>query len=131
MLLPRMLLHRPARGGLTAKDKLSRRFEDFVHGRWSHLIDDGRTCAEQSSKVATRKRRRGQQDDVERRAARAEALVHMGELSAGRQALEGGASAPGNEHNVAAIQRRPAVMRNNSARICDHSDAVQRRVRQA
>ena len=67
MLLPRLLLHRPARGGLIAKDTLSRRFEDFVHGRWSHLIDDGRRCAEQSSKAATRKRRRGQQDDVERR----------------------------------------------------------------
>ena len=111
MLLPRMLLHRPARGGLIAKEKLSRRFEDFVHGRWSHLIDDGRTCAEQSSKIATRKRRRGQHDDVERRAARAEALVQMGELSAGRQALEGEALAPGNEHTLHQLQRRPAVPR--------------------
>ena len=59
MLLPRMLLHRPARGGLIAKDNVSRRFEDFVHGRWSHLIHDFRICVEQSSKVATRKERRG------------------------------------------------------------------------
>ena len=111
MLLPRMLLQRPARGGLIAKDKLSRRFEDFVHGRWSHLIDDGRICAEQSSKDATRKRRRVQHDDVERRAARAEALVQMGELSAGRQALEGEALALSNECTLHQLQRGPAVPR--------------------
>ena len=83
----------------------------FVYGKWSHLIDDGRICAEQSSKIATRKRRRGQHDDVERRAARVQALVQMGELSAGRQALEGEALAPGNEHTLHQLQRRPAVPR--------------------
>ena len=33
---------------------------------------------------------------MERRAERAETLVHLGELSSGRQALEGAALAPGN-----------------------------------
>ena len=45
-----------------------------------------------------RKRRRQlPADDVKRRAARALELVQMGELSAGRQALEGAAIAPGND----------------------------------
>ena len=85
----------------------------------------------------------GQQEDVERRAARAEGLVQLGELSAGRQALEGEALAPGNEHTLRQLQRRtcgaqtPAAgesreflaqvadlswTRNSSARICDHSE---------
>ena len=36
-------------------------------------------------------------DELRRRADRAEALVQMGELSAGRAALEGASLAPGNE----------------------------------
>ena len=73
------------RGGLIAKDKLSLRFEDFVHGRWSHLIDDGLVGLVQN-KV---RKLRPEKNDGERHAARAEALVQMGELLAGRQALEG------------------------------------------
>ena len=49
------------------------------------------------------------------RAARAEALVHMGELSAARQALEGATVAPGTRDTLNALQdpeRRPPVPRN-------------------
>ena len=51
--------------------------------------------AEQAANVSARRRRRERTGDVERRAARAVRLVQMGELSAGRQALEGAEVAPG------------------------------------
>ena len=53
-------------------------------------------------------------DDLESRAARAEALVQMGELSSARQALEGAVVAPGNDVTLRALQdpsRRPLVLR--------------------
>ena len=51
---------------------------------------------------------------MERRAERAETLVHLGELSSGRQALEGAALAPGNEETRRALTdatRRPPTPR--------------------
>ena len=144
-----MLLHRPARGGLIAKDKLSRWFEDFVHGKWLHLIDDGRTCAKQSSKIATRKRGRGQHDDVERRVARAQALVQNcqqeGRHWKARRWLQAtntrgtnfNADLQSPDTRCQKISRGSGQvvdlsrMRNSSPKICDHSDAVQWRVRQA
>ena len=42
-----------------------------------------------------RHKRRREGDNLVKRAARAEKLVHLGELSAGRQALEGAEVAPG------------------------------------
>ena len=51
---------------------------------------------------------------VERRAERAEALVQVGELSAGRQSLEGAPLAPGNQSTLRELQnpaRRPPVPR--------------------
>ena len=87
MLLPRMLLHKPPRGGFISKAKLAARFEVFSHGRWQKLIDAGRHCAEKAATAVSRKRRRtNQQSDVERRAIRAQNLVQLGEFS---QALEG------------------------------------------
>ena len=56
----------------------------------------GRHCAEDASRAQCRKRRKHQEDDLERRAGRALSLVQMGELSAGRQALEDTPVAPGN-----------------------------------
>ena len=80
MLLPRMLLHRPPRGGFISKAKLAARFEDFSHGRWQKLIDAGRHCAEEASTAVSRKRRTNQHSDIERRAVRAQSLVQLGEL---------------------------------------------------
>ena len=34
ILLPRLLLHRPLRGGNVHKSKLAQRFEDFARGHW-------------------------------------------------------------------------------------------------
>ena len=53
-------------------------------------------------------------DDPQRRADRAEALVQMGELSAGRHALEGAPIAPGTEATLKAFQdplKRPPTPR--------------------
>ena len=63
--------------------------------------------------ASARRQRRPVSDDVESRAARAE-LVHMGELSAARQALEGAALAPGTDATLAMLQnplRRPPTLR--------------------
>ena len=111
MLLPRMSLHRPPRGGFISKAKLAARFEDFSHGRWQKLIDAGRHCVEEAATAVSRKRHRtNQQSDIERRAVRAQSLVQLGELSAGRQALEGAVLAPGSiqtRQELSNPQRRP------------------------
>ena len=94
LLLPRMLLHKPVRGGLVPKKKLKER---FTQGRWEDLI-----FASQ------------QGDSVEKRADRALDLIQMGELSAARHALEGDPIAPGNRQTLSALQdpeRRPPVPR--------------------
>ena len=70
---------------------------------------------EEASRACTRKRRRQKpEDDITRRAARALALVQMGELSAGRQALEGADLAPGTMETLRELRdpvRRPARIR--------------------
>ena len=113
MMLPRMLLHRPPRGGLVSRDKLVRRFDMFSRGEWSGLIEASAACDLQAA-VGRRRRRRRPGDDLERRAARAEMLVHLGELSSARQALEGASVAPGSDQTLAMLSdpaKRPPVLR--------------------
>ena len=114
LLLPRLLLFRPPRGGKIPKAQLHRRFEAFARGEWATLMDCGQECTSRGAQACSRRRRRANHDDQESRAARAEALVQMGELSSARQALEGAAVAPGNEETRAALQnpeRRPPCLR--------------------
>ena len=115
LLIPRLLLHRPPRGGLVPKSKLVQRFDDFARGDWEKLFQSSDKCDEKASRAYTRKRRRQKpEDDITRRAARALALVQMGELSAGRQALEGADLAPGNMETLRELHdpvRRPARIR--------------------
>ena len=85
LLLPRMLLHRPPRGGLIAKDKLHERFPSFARGEWLALLEASGRCDEEAA--IARRRRRHQGDDVQKTAARAELKVALGELSSARQAL--------------------------------------------
>ena len=84
LLLPCLLLHRPPRGGNVPKCQLMERFSDFAGGRWFHLLEQSRAYATQASVTSRRRRRRPQGDEERRRADRAQALVQMGELSAGR-----------------------------------------------
>ena len=102
-LLPRLLLFRPLRGGLVSNRKLQERMALLNAGDWTKLLLESNSIAEA-----------GVQDDVSRRAARAERLALLGELSAGRQALEGAAIAPGNLSTLRALKkpvRRPATPR--------------------
>ena len=79
LVLPRILLRRPVRGGKIPKEKL---FTDFSRGRWIQMLIASLDCGDQAT-ILQNRRWRTQQDSVERRADRAEALVCMGELSTG------------------------------------------------
>ena len=94
LLLPR-LLHRKCRGGKIAKDKLKERFDLVQSGRWEQLLGSSVAFDEEASIQSTRKRRTQNHGDLEHRVNRALSRVQMGELTAGRQALEGADLAPG------------------------------------
>ena len=70
LLLPRLLLFKPARGGLLPKRQLQERFDQFMRGQWTQLLISSRDCCE-----SQHRRRRTQIDTIDRRAERAEALV--------------------------------------------------------
>ena len=59
LLLPRMLLHRPPRGGLIAKDKLHQRFQSFVRGEWLMLLEASGRCDEEAAIARRGRRHRG------------------------------------------------------------------------
>ena len=87
------------------------RFENFAAGRWGLLLKASRKCDEDASVAHSRKRRRHSVDsEIQRRCDRAQELVQLGELSSGRQALEGASLAPGSEATFAQLTnptRRP------------------------
>ena len=109
LLIPRLLLHRPARGGLIPRRKLRERFEKFVQGHWVELQV---AFAAMEDAAQTRRSRvsRTRSDTVGHRTARAESLAHLGHLSAARTALEGAPCAPGGGITLRGLQderRRP------------------------
>ena len=109
LLLPRILLFRPTRGGLVPRKKLEARFRQFQGGEWMQLLGEHPMEAHSRS---TRRSRRSNNDDEAQRAARALSRVQLGELSAARQALEGAAVAPGTLATLAALtnpEKRPPV----------------------
>ena len=75
LLIPRLLLHRPARGGLIPRGKLRERFEKFAQGRWVELQTVSATLEEDAHTARIRRGRR-RQDSVAVRAGRAESLAH-------------------------------------------------------
>ena len=68
-------------------------------------------CTEEAATVRQRRARRVQGNQDERRATRAFNFVQMGELSSGRQALEGEELAPGNEETLKELRKRVAIPR--------------------
>ena len=109
MMLPRMLLHGRPGGRVVSKVKLVERVQMFVRGPWDQLIRASEHCDERAA-VSRRRRTRRVGNDIEVRAARAEALVQIGELSSERQALQGAELAPGNRATLGALrnpERRP------------------------
>ena len=109
MLLPRMLLARP-RGGRISQRKLQTRINMFTTGQWYLLLEVSNECVRAGVEAS----RRSGRDDIKSRVRRAETLVHLGELSAGCQALDGAEVAPGNLAELAQLtnpERRPPVPR--------------------
>ena len=118
LILPRMLLHRPPRGGLLGKEKLLARFEKFAAGQWTDLLRASDLCSEQA-----RRKGRRQESGFDKRVSRALHLVQLGELSSGRQALEGADLAPGTTATLNALRdptKRPPRPREDVPRIPPH-----------
>ena len=85
LLLPRILLFRPPRGGFVQKSRLFERFQLFSAGRWVVLLEASRECANQAAVSSRRRRRRRDQGtSLQARADRAQTLIQLGELSAAR-----------------------------------------------
>ena len=129
LLLPRMLLHKPPRGGLVAQKKLEERFAAFAAGRWAELFRASREADVQASAQTVRRRRREFTDALSRRAQRAVSFVQMGELSAARQALEGAQLAPATLATLAALtnpDRRPSAPRESLGRGIEEHVPVER-----
>ena len=104
LLLPRLLLHRPARRGKSPK------VGRFRGGEWASLLASVQESSTRGGQAFCRRQRRSIHDATENMAARAEAL------SAPRQALERGAVDPGNTATLAALQnpqRRPPILRDS------------------
>ena len=99
LLLLRKLLHRSPRGGPISRDKLIGRFDQFAAGHWGDLIDASHKCT-QEAVTAFRRRQRRSTDPDAHRARRALQFVQLGELSSGRQALEGAELALGNRNTL-------------------------------
>ena len=93
-----------------SRAKLVELFEAFAKGEWTKFLRASEICNEQAAIARQRQRRRRRGDDLESRVIRAENLVHVGELSSARQALEGDAVAPGTQatlDKLQGVQRRP------------------------
>ena len=99
LLIPRMLLWKPSRGGLITKEKLQERVAAFAKGVGSLLSQ-----SEEATKSATAIRQRTRVDSVEQRAKRAQSLAELGELSSARLALDGACCAPRNELTLRALR---------------------------
>ena len=93
LLLPRFLLHR---GPTERRDHRQAEvvgFEKFNSGAWLDLLEESRKVTQEAAQ-ARRRRNRRTEDDLTRRVSRADASVHMGEVSSARQVLEGASLAP-------------------------------------
>ena len=56
MLLPRLLLHRPARGGMVPRKKLEERVSCFQEG-WLRLLEESQSSEAQAHQASSRRRR--------------------------------------------------------------------------
>ena len=66
LLLPRMMFHRPPRGGLMGRDKLVARFDELAAGKWHDLILASVKCSADAAVVTRRHRRRGCPNTMEK-----------------------------------------------------------------
>ena len=113
-LIPRMFLFRHSRGGQVSKKVLMARVDIFNSGRWDELVEMSVTSSLDAARAQARRRRGAHEDNVEKRARRAYHMIQLGEVSAGRQALEGASLATGDERTLKALKdpaRRPPLPR--------------------
>ena len=106
LLAPRMLLHRAAGQARIPPAELALRCEAFARGEWVTLLHAAARTAEAPHLAAAR----SAAQDVEARAHRAAALVHLGELSAAGRALTAEPLAPATDATLAELRdpvRRP------------------------
>ena len=102
LLLPRMLLHRPPRGGQIGKSKLIERFDKFAARQWQDLLVARSvprrlgSCQDANADETTKLGESGGQVK----------FVQLGELSAGRQALEGAELVPRTTATLRAVRNR-------------------------
>ena len=85
----------------------------FTRGEWAKLVEMSLETSMDAAKKNSRARPRDQ-DTIEKRARRALRMVHLGEVSAGRQALEGAPLAKGDNTTLSQLRdqsRRPALPR--------------------
>ena len=108
LLLPRLLLHRRCRGGKIGKKKLTERFEAFLAGLWDVLLAASIPHDQEASTLASRKRRMQNHGDLEHRVNRAMTSIQLGELFAGRMALEGADLAPRARATLTQMRQRTA-----------------------
>ena len=71
LLLPRVLLHRPARGRMVPRKKLEERVSCFQEDMWLRLLEESQSSEAQG---------RNQVDRLEKRANRVLSLVQIGEF---------------------------------------------------
>ena len=99
----------------------------FQQGLWLELLREGATCAERAHTQSVRRRRR-QCVDEERQVTRALSFVHMGELSAARQAIEGAPMASGTIATLRALtdlERRLPIPREGLSRAVAETQPVE------
>ena len=65
MLLPRMLLFRPFRGGMVPRKQLEARIRLFQDGQWLQLLAESSICAERVHQNNIRRRRRRDEEGEE------------------------------------------------------------------
>ena len=77
LLVPRLLLHRPARGGLISKSKLRERFVALTEGWWMELWRECITNEENARAVRSRRGRTHRSDSLGKRGTRAQSLAFL------------------------------------------------------
>ena len=75
LLLPRLLLYRPSRGGQVPRKQLGARMQQFQSGNWVGLLDYSQSCNARAHQSSVRRRRRDQEMDVEKSAPRGLCLL--------------------------------------------------------
>ena len=94
-----------------SKKVLMARVDLFNSGRWDELVEMSVTSSLNAARAQARLRRCAHEDNVEKRARRAHHMIQLGEVWAGRQALEGASLATGDERTLKDPARRPPLPR--------------------